>query len=340
MPRVVHLLPYDGIGGAESAAKSIFDGPTGAIAFEIRYVFPDVHSAAERRRTNNPLTLIVSIRALARLPPDILIVSLWRAAMVGVVVRLLCPRVKLVTLIHNSVDAHILDYVVTRLAMRLSSAVWVDSHESAALRFGRCVGQPFTVIPFLTRSIPALPEPRRASPYFAFWGRLAPQKNLPRAIALFRRVWREFPEARFLVIGPDNGELGKLRVLSAQLGLSNAIEFTGALTFERIRDRVADCTFYLQTSDYEGMAISVIEAMQLGLIPVVTAVGEIRRYGRRGVNAIIVGSTDESLTQIRGVLHDAAAFTRMRSSAVATWADAPLYRDAVLAECARLALAC
>ena len=42
--------------------------------------------------------------------------------------------------------------------------------------------------------------------------------------------------------------------------------------------KLANASFYLQTSKFEGFAMSVVESMMMGLVPVVTPVGEIGRY--------------------------------------------------------------
>jgi glycosyltransferase involved in cell wall biosynthesis len=85
------------------------------------------------------------------------------------------------------------------------------------------------------------------------------------------------------------------------------------------------------------MAMSVVEAMQLGLVPVVAPVGEIRRYCRSAVNAVVVGDTDEAVAEVLRLLADANAWRALREGALATWRDGPLYADAVAAQCRRLA---
>src|SRR5690606_5104555 len=135
----------------------------------------------------------------------------------------------------------------------------------------------------------AQPDPR-----FIFWGRLAAQKNLPRAIGLFHRIWKNRPQARFTIIGPDSGALAELQGSCDALGLGSAVYFAGAMDFSNILDQARVHAFYLQTSSYEGMAMSVVEAMQLGLVPVVTPVGEIGRYCRGGVNAVLVDDDEEA----------------------------------------------
>lgn len=337
------MLPYDGIGGAEAAARSMAEAPAEDLDFRLSFLFPAVSSTRQRLATFRPMAFVKACRALVREKPDVLVVSLWRSCVVGAMVKLLRPRTRLAVMIHNSIDAHAADWLSTRLAMALADAVWADSEASMRLRFRRAPRAPVTVIPFLTHHLTAGegdPGAGDPVPTFAFWGRLAGQKNLFRALELFRAVHRVHRGARFSVIGPDCGERSKLEAWCAHAGLSQAVHFIGPLSSEAIREVARDHCFYLQTSDYEGMAMSVVEAMQLGLVPVVTPVGEIRAYCRDGENAIVVGDVGAAAADVLRVLDDPARWRALRRQALETWRGAPLYRDAVAAACRRLSPAC
>lgn len=342
MRRVIHLLPYDGIGGAEAAARSMADAPTPGLDFRLQYLFPRADAGRQRRATFNPFAFVRALRRILASGPDLLIVSLWRSCIVGILVKLLRRRIRLVVLIHNSVDAHLADRLFTRWAMALADAVWVDSDASMRMRFARKPRAPVVVIPFLTRRLAPLQpidEPCVPTPSFVFWGRLAAQKNLARALALFHRIRQVRTDAHFTVIGPDSGELAGLQSLCVELGIEDAVRFTGPLAFEGIRALASGHAFYLQVSRYEGMAMSVVEAMQSGLVPVTTPVGEIGSYCRHGHNAICVDGDARAADDVLRLLEDTAGYRSMRANAIRSWHGKPLYRDAVLAECLRLTAA-
>jgi glycosyltransferase involved in cell wall biosynthesis len=339
MPKVIHLLPYDGIGGAEAAARSMADSPLAGLDFQVRFLFPSVSSRRHRAATFNPFAALPAIRGVVREKPDLLLVSLWRSCLAGLLVKMLCPRMRMVVMIHNSVDAHFADWLATRLAMTVASEVWADSEASMRLRFGRPPRAPVTVIPFLTKHLEPVAETgvrARPEPRFVFWGRLAAQKNLRKALQLFQQVHRSRPDACYTVIGPDSGELDGLRDWCADKGLGDAVVFAGPMLFEAIRLAAEKHSFYLQTSDYEGMAMSVVEAMQLGLVPVVTPVGEIARYCQDGVNAVLVDDIHGTAGRLLRLFDDADEFIALRARASSTWVGQPLYRDAVAAACRRL----
>lgn len=339
MEKVIHLLPYDGIGGAEAAARSMVSTTARGLDFRVRYVFPGVRSARQRWRTNNPLALLAAVRAVLREKPDLLIVSLWRSCIVGILVRLLRRQTRLVVLIHNSVDAHGPDRVFTRWAMKLCCAVWADSEASASFRFEPTTSKQITVLPFLTEHLNPVQEGDpvgRPAPHFIFWGRLAAQKNLTRAISLFHRIREHHPQARFTVIGPDAGALAGLQAYCSALSLGDSVRFAGPMAFSGIIDHSRDHAFYLQTSAYEGMAMSVVEAMQLGLVPVVTPVGEIGRYCRNGINAVVIDVDEAAVASVLKLIEDPTCYAEMRRKGIDTWSGKPLYRDAVLDACRRL----
>ncbi len=336
MPKVVHLIPYDGIGGVEAAARTMTDVKAPDLAFELRYIFPEISSRAGRGATFNLARIVGAAMTLVADRPEVLVVSLWRSALVGILVKLLAPRTKLVLFVHNSLDAHAADRTATRLALRLCDGVWTDSDASVAQRFPRPPAKPVTTISYLSQRLDPLPAPAEGppAPVFAFWGRLSPQKNVSRALALFARLHAARLDARFLVIGPDGGEATLLRARVAELGLESAVTFEDGMPFETVRRRLAEtgACFCLQTSRYEGMAMSVTEAMQLGLVPVVTPVGEIARYCRDGENAVLIGESDEiAANRVLALLDDRPAWDALRARGLQAWSGRPLYRDSVLA---------
>ena len=79
--------------------------------------------------------------------------------------------------------------------------------------------------------------------------------------------------------------------------------------------------------------MSVVEAMQLGLVPIVTPVGEIDNYCIHRENALIVGSNEEIVDEISALISDDDRYQVLRANAVATWADQQLYADSILQAC-------
>ena len=130
MVKIVHLIPHDDIGGVEIAAHSMPDGRYPRFEYCRDYIFSGTGHALRGGVTQNPLAIPGSIWKYVRSDVDVLIVSLWRAALVGLCVKIIKPKMQLVLFIHNARDAHFVDYVVTRLAARAADRIWSDSEAS------------------------------------------------------------------------------------------------------------------------------------------------------------------------------------------------------------------
>lgn len=327
----IHLIPYDGIGGVERAAASMHSVSTEGSEFDVETIFPP--SAAKSRRVVwNPWHFLRTAVNLWRTRPNVLIVSLWRAYAVGILVKLLRPKIRLVVFLHLPHDVHAPDRFLTRLAARLACRIWADSQETLTRRLPGLVADKGQVISFVTERIAALPAVS-VRPTFVFWGRLHAQKGLSRALRIFAAILVRRPAARFWIIGPDGGDLGRVRGEVAALGLGDAVQFLGPKDFAEISEVASNASFYLQTSELEGMAMSVVEAMQLGLVPVVTPVGEIAHYARHGQNAVVVTEDASAVADVLALLDSDVIYQAMRERAIAAWTNQPLYKDSVLAAC-------
>jgi glycosyltransferase involved in cell wall biosynthesis len=338
--RVIHIIPYDGIGGVETAARSMQMKTYGTIEFRRFYLTGDVRYGDARNVIPNcsghrtsPFTIVANSIRIARLKPDVVIASLWRSVIAALLIKTMRPRVKLVTMIHFPKNVHWIDAIVHRIAFRLSAEIWADSQATLKERIPPNTSAHRRTISFLVDRDEPHPrsEPR---PTFIFWGRLHSQKGLVRALQLFKLVQEQIPNAIFWILGPDGGDLSGLKILASRLHLDANVHFLGPATREEIRRYARDATFYLQTSRAEGMGLSVVEAMQVGLVPVVTAVGEISSYAVDGQNSIIVGdSLNAAASRLLALLGDAENVHRLRDAAISTWVNKPLYRDDVIAAC-------
>ena len=76
--------------------------------------------------------------------------------------------------------------------------------------------------------------------------------------------------------------------------------------------------------------MSVVEAMQMGLVPVVTPAGEIRTYCVHNENAILVQEDDRAVEDILRVIESEASYPALQSAAIAQWASAKLYCESML----------
>ena len=334
-PLAIQLLPADGIGGVEIAARSTLSLSAARCDFAILLLaglaladHPAIIGSAFAS-SNRPGAHLAALRQLWRRRPDVLIASLWRTTPVAIVYKLLRPRTRLVYFLHVDRTVHVVDRISSRLALMLADEVWSDAAASMIAR-GVPVGKPRRVISFVLDRLPRV-EMRTIAASFVAWCRILPQKGLDRGIALIAALRRRGVAASYDIWGPDDGEQASLAGLAQASGVADSIRFRGIAGRAALPEIAARHSFYLQLSRFEGMAVATVEAMQLGLVPVVTPVGEMAAYCSDGVNALLVdpADLDEAAARIADLVGQPAAVSRLADAAAAYWTGRRLYREDV-----------
>ena len=336
-PTAVHVIPYDAIGGVELAARSLPSGSYPGLRVQKAFLARRQGAPALRPgdycgrwlSENDPRNFFLVLRWLDRERPALLVASLWRCYLVLIFHKLLHPQSKWVCFLHLPRCVHVLDAVFSWLAMLCSTQIWADSQATLDHRVPARWRRKALVVPLLLEYrqpvTDLVPQPK-----LVFWGRLSLQKDLTQALKIVQELNTFVPHVQFWIIGPDAGEQANLEGLVQHLKLIENVHFCGAKSFQEITQIAANCSFYLQTSHSEGMALSVVEAMQLGLVPVVTPVGEIANYCHDCVNALLVSNPRATAARIAGLLNSPALYSALRHNAISTWAEAPLYSDGFL----------
>lgn len=101
-------------------------------------------------------------------------------------------------------------------------------------------------------------------------GRLSPEKDYGTLLRAMTVVLRRFPNFRLKLVG-DGAERPKLESMAKELGIENQIEFLGERT--DVHDLLATAGFFVSSSKTEGISLTLLEAMAVGLPVVTTAVG-------------------------------------------------------------------
>ena len=147
--------------------------------------------------------------------------------------------------------------------------------------------------------------------------------DIPTAIRAFARVRAALPSARLSVAG-SGPERGALEALTVQLGVADAVTFTGRLDNERIADLYRSADLVLNPSTADNMPNSLLEAMASGVPIVSTNVGGVPFMVEEGRTGLLVppGDPDAMAAAARRVLSDPALAERLR---VAGRAEAERY---------------
>src|SRR5690606_31616955 len=93
--------------------------------------------------------------------------------------------------------------------------------------------------------------------------------------------------ASLCMVGPDtDGSLSQVKALAKQLKVS--VKFTGKLTKSEWNQLSKEYNIFINTTNFDNMPVSVIEAMALGLPVVSTNVGGLPYLITDGVDGMLV----------------------------------------------------
>jgi glycosyltransferase involved in cell wall biosynthesis len=120
-------------------------------------------------------------------------------------------------------------------------------------------------------------------------GRWDSQKDPLRLLRAFRALLSEGRDVALVLVG-DGVLRGELQAFVRSHGLQRRVALAGPRPQPRVADWLRAVDLFVLSSAYEGMPMSVLEALGSGLPVATTDVGEVRRVVRPGVNGEIAGS--------------------------------------------------
>ncbi|MEV6794574.1 glycosyltransferase [Streptomyces sp. NPDC051320] len=179
---------------------------------------------------------------------------------------------------HGMVDpsdrllAKVLDALAVRRLLRRASAVlYLTGHERKGLE---AVAGPSTPVN-TTRLVNGVPaqEPRPApssAPRLLYAARLQARKRPQDFVAAVPEILRHHPDARFVVAGPDEGELASVQALVGELGVAERVSCPGPLSGTEMLSELRAAHVYVLPSVDEPFPMSVLEALSVGTPVVVT----------------------------------------------------------------------
>jgi len=102
-------------------------------------------------------------------------------------------------------------------------------------------------------------------PYFLNVSTLHPHKNLDRLMRAFALFRRDRPDFRLVVAGLRGFFADQLEDLRRELGLHDAVEFTGWIPRVALLDLFSGATAFIYPSTFEGFGLPVVEALAAGV---------------------------------------------------------------------------
>jgi glycosyltransferase involved in cell wall biosynthesis len=139
------------------------------------------------------------------------------------------------------------------------------------------------------------------------------------------------------IYGKDDGERHSLEKQIETLNLSSFIRFKGEIHAAEKLKLFKQYNFLIQLSSREGMAMSVAEAMQNGMVCIVTPVGEISNYARDMETAIFIDVSSkekwrQSLDKIEAVINDEVIYNRISNNSYEKFRNVKTYSDSLIEE--------
>jgi glycosyltransferase involved in cell wall biosynthesis len=286
-----------------------------------------------------PLVIFKMIRFILAFNPDVMISSLWRASLLGIIAKKLRPKLHFVSFIHSTTFFHRLDLLFSQAAIRCADTIFTDSKATATFVSNRFKpSAPVEVISFFTNPSPEFKTTRpfnRQDVRFMFLGRISPVKNLPLAVDTIRYLADRGYNASLDIYGRDDGTLESVTEHIRANQLESRVRFLGEVTGSRKLEIFRNYNFLIQLSTNEGMAMSVAEAMQNGLPCFVSAVGEIPNYATDMKTAIFADISTaeafgESLKKLESVIADPELYDRISSNSYESFKTVGTYSESLI----------
>jgi glycosyltransferase involved in cell wall biosynthesis len=94
------------------------------------------------------------------------------------------------------------------------------------------------------------------------------------AVRVLHTLLKTYPGATLTMVGPDkDGSFEQCKSLAKELAVEGRITFTGLLPRDEWVKVAAGCDIFINTTNFDNLPVSVVEAMALGLITISTNVG-------------------------------------------------------------------
>lgn len=352
--KIIHIIHRLEIGGAEVAVRASVDKLNEVFNFEVITLSHNDADFVQEVQNKQAIkvfnlhsfggifNLIRLLWYLSRQKPEIVITSLWKSHAIGWMGKILGGSYKLLPVIHSSCFFHRIDDLCSSLAIKSAKMVVCDSRSSESFIKEKFPDTFTSVVSFLPVINPNVRVQNReeTSCKAVFVGRITAAKRLDRALSLIQLLKQAGVNVTFDIYGPDHGQLKEVTRLIETKQLSDLVKLFPAVPVEQVVDTLSSYQLFLQLSDVEGMAMSVVQAMQTGLIPVVTKVGEMQFYVKHLENGVVVPYPFDELTAtvsiIKTICENQDLKHKLRTNALSTFYGMPDYPtdlERVIREC-------
>lgn len=170
----------------------------------------------------------------------------------------------------------------------------------------------------LPEGVARVPRAEGAPLRVIYLGRLDGQKGLDRLIATLRRARVEGLSLRWRLIGKAVTDGAGALPEDVAAMLEPPLQEAGALA-----KALAEADVFFLPSYFEGLPLTVLEAMRSGVVPVATDVGAVAEVLRDGENGVLLGGEDvvgQAVDALRRLAAEPALLARLSAQAQADMA--------------------
>lgn len=321
--KILHILPAMNIGGVEVAVQKSYKNLLLNFDYKISTVLFKGKLDCQQISLLNFILNLISKKQ--RWLPDIVITSLWVSHPFGFICKIF--GIKWIAFFHNSSFTHLPDRIVLPLSARYASHCLVDSN--ATKNFMKTiVNREYFVIPYIFDNV--FPVNSCKTNDFIWIGRNHNQKRLDLVydfvIALSKVITSA--KVKLIVSGESYEPFHTLKNIP-----NWEVEILYSIPNEKVINHLVNSRFYILLSDFEGMSMSTIEAIQNGCVPITRLVGEISNY--LDINSAFVitetskKSLDEMAKQIKDNFEDPILLNQMHTNALKNINNLGTYCDAL-----------
>lgn len=142
--------------------------------------------------------------------------------------------------------------------------------------------------------------------------------NPQMALHLVHQLKQQYPDVHLTMVGPEvDGSMEKCKQLAEDLGVEQHITFTGKLSKLEWTKLAQSKDIFINTTNYDNLPVSVLEAMALGLPVVSTNVGGIPYIITDGQNGLLVDAdnVNEMTAAVTQLLSDNSMATSISKNA-------------------------
>ncbi|MEO7393555.1 MAG: glycosyltransferase family 4 protein [Chitinophagaceae bacterium] len=345
--KIVHIIPTFELGGVQTGIlysleelNKVYDYKILAIGKVDNEWLKNMPSSLQNYIVNTGASTLVSgwlkgYRLLKQLKPDFIISSLWKSVGLSATYKLLNKKVYLFGFFHSASSPHFASTFFMKVMSFVQDTSLADSYVTKQFLEKFYKIKNTTIIPYIftfTKN-KGYKNFDPLSVKLSYFGRISQRKGVDRSIEFCSLLKEEGINFIFDIYG--EGPIEEYAEKIKKYGLENVVKIKTKLPLHHVIENMQGYDFLLQLSNHEGMALSVVEAMNSGLVPIVTPVGEIKRYSKDGFNAIWLDPEFDAnlpilIKKVKKVINDPSIYQFLSSSAAGTFVNYKKYSEAFI----------